>query len=302
MNILRRIALVALAVALLAAPAMPQSGEMGAKPGENAALRYWSAFAQMQDMGLTDSQAKELYRIVEGTAPFVPSTFKELIARNRPALETMASGTELPYCDWGIDYRLGPMAPLDHVGKAAQLGRLNVLYAMQLEMNDPAAAVKTLAVGLRFSHDVASGGTLLSALLAKSLLMAHLRVMASVLQKKDLTAGERATLRNALARIGPDGVDWQAAVKRELAVLRGPLPTADGVKTLDPQALAALARITHLYVSALSNPSVLPELQKTIANAPPPLPHEIPYSVPKRVVEQKQELTQELASVRAKLR
>ena len=219
MNILRRIALAALAVALLAAPAMPQSAQTSEKPGENAALRYWSAFAQLQDMGLTDAQAKELYRIVEGNAPFVPSTYKELIARNRPALETMASGTELPYCDWGIDYRLGPMAPLDHVGKAAQLGRLNVLYAMQLEMNDPAAAVKTLAVGLRFSHDVASGGTLLSALLAKSLLMAHLRVMASVLQKKDLTAGERATLRNALARIGPDGVDWQAAVKRELAIL-----------------------------------------------------------------------------------
>ena len=302
MNILRHIALAALAVALLAAPAALKSAQTVEKPGENAALRYWSAFAQMQDMGLTDAQAKELYRIVEGTAPFVPSTYKELIARNRPALETMASGTELPYCDWGIDYRLGPEAPLDHVGKAAQLGRLNVLYAMQLEMNDPAAAVKTLAVGVRFSHDVASGGTLLSALLAKSLLMAHLRVMASMLQKKDLTPDERATLRNALARIGPDGLDWQGAVKRELAIYRGPLPTADGVKKLDPQALAALARITHLYVSALSNPSVLPELQKAIANAPQPLPREIPYSVPKRVVQQKQELTRELALVRTKLR
>ena len=300
MNILRRIALAALAVALLAAPAALKSTQTGEKPGENAALRYWSAFAQMQDMGLTDAQAKELYRIVEGTAPFVPSTYKELIARNRPALETMASGAAMPYCDWGIDYRLGPEAPLDHVGKAAQLGRLNVLYAMQLEMNDRAAAVKTLAVGVRFSHDVASGGTLLSALLAKSLLMAHLRVMASMLQKNDLTAGERATLRNALARIGPDGVDWQASIQRELAIYRGPLPTADGVKKLDPQALAALARITHLYVSALSNPSMLPELQKAITNAPKPLREVVPNLT--RVVRQKQELTRELTSVRAKLR
>jgi hypothetical protein len=160
--------------------------------------------------------------------------------------------------------------------------------------------VKTLAVGLRFSHDVASGGTLLSALLAKSLLMAHLRVMASVLQKKDLTAGERATLQNALARIGPDGVDWQAAVKRELAILRGPLPTADGVKTLDPRSQAALTRISKLCVSALSNPSALPELQKAISNAPQPLRDVIPNVT--REVRQKQELTQELASVRAKLR
>ena len=299
MNILHRIALAALAVALLAAPAMPQSAEMGAKPGENAALRYWSAFAQMQDVALTDAQAKELYRIVEGTAPFVPSTYKELIARNRPALETMARGTALPYCDWGIDYSLGPAAPLDHVGKAAQLGRLNVLYAMQLEMNDRAAAMKTLAAGLRFSHDVANGGTLLSALVAKSLLMAHLRVIASVLQKKDLTAGERATLRNALARIGPDGVDWQASIKRELATYRGPLPTANGVKTLGPQSQAALTRIGNLYASALSNPSALPELQKAISNAPQPLRDVIPNLT--RVVQQKQELTRELTNLRAKL-
>lgn len=300
MKIFCRFAFAALALALLASPAASQSAEKGEKPGENAALRYWSAFAQMQDVGLTDAQAKELNRIVDGTAPFVESAYRDLIERNRPALETMASGTELPYCDWGIDYRLGPAAPLDHIGKALQLGRLNVLYALQLEMNDRAAAVKTLAAGIRFSHDVANGGTLLSAVAAKSLLAAHLRVMASMLQKKDLTASEQATLRNALARIGPDGLDWQAAVKRELAILRGPLSTPEGVKKLDPQALAALGRITHLYVSALSDPSVLPELQKTIADAPLPLPHPIPN--PKRVVEEKQSLTKELQKVRTMLK
>ena len=301
MKIFRWVALpVPLILAMAAAPAAPQSPQTPANPGENAALRYWSAFAQMQDVGLTNAQAKELSRIVDGTAPFAEPAFKDLIARNRPALETMASGTALPYCDWGIDYRLGPDEPMEYVGKAMQLGRLNVLYALQLEMNDRAAAVKTLAAGVRFSHDVASGGTLLPALLAKSLLVAHLRVMASMLQKKDLTASEQATLRKALVRIGPDGLDWRGAVKRELAIYRGPLPTPEGVKKLDPQALAALERIRHLYVSALSNPSVLPELQKTITNAPQPLRELIPN--PKREVEQKQELTQELAKVRAILK
>lgn len=300
MNNPRRIALAALAVALLAAPYALQSAQRGEKAGENAALRYWSAFAQMQDVGLTGSQAKELIRIVDGTAPFVEPAYRDLIARNRPALETMTSGTALPYCDWGIDYRLGPDEPMEFVGKAMQLGRLNVLYALQLETNDRAAAVKTLAAGVRFSHDVASGGTLLPALLGKSLLMSHLRVMASMLQKEDLTASEQATLRNALVRIGPDGLDWRGAVKRELAVYRGPLPTPQGVKKLDPQARAALERIIALYVSALNNPSVLPELQKTIADAPLPIPHEIPN--PKRVVEEKQNLHVELQKIRAILK
>jgi hypothetical protein len=300
MKLFRRIALAAVTLAMLAAVVVPQSAKPAENPGENAALRYWSAFAQMQDVALTDAQAKQLNRVLDGTAPFVVSAYGDLIARNRTALKTLARGAALPYCDWGIDYGLGTAAPVDYVGKALQLGRLNVLYLLHLETSDRAAAVKTLAAGVRFSHDVANGGTLFAALAAKNLLAAHLRVMTLMLQKKDLTASEQATLRNALARIGPDGLDWQAAVKRELAILRGPLPTAEGVKKLDPQALAALARISNLYVSALGNPSVLPELQNAIADAPQPLPKLIPN--PKRVVEEKQNLAEELQKVRSMLK
>lgn len=300
MNILRRIALAALAVALLAAPAMPQSAEKGEKPGENAALRYWSAFAQMQDMALTDAQVKQLNQILEGTAPFMETSYKDLIERNRAALETMARGTALPYCDWGIDYKLGPDAPVNYVRKALQLGRLNVLYALHLGMSDQDAAVRALAAGVRFSHDVANGGTLFSALVGKNLLAAHLRAMAFIVHMTGLSNDERTTLRDALAGIGPDGLDWRAAVERELGIFRGPFATADGVQKLDPQAKTALARITNLYVSALGNPSALPELEKVIADAPQPLPRLIPN--PKRVVDEKQSLTEELQKVRAILK
>jgi hypothetical protein len=37
---------------------------------DNAALRYWSAFSQLQDSGITDQQAKELNAILDGTAPY----------------------------------------------------------------------------------------------------------------------------------------------------------------------------------------------------------------------------------------
>lgn len=90
--------------------------------------------------------------------------YRDLIARNRPALETMASGTALPYCNWDIDYKLGPDASADYVRKALQLGQLNVLYVLELKRSNRAAAVKALAAGVRFSHDVANGGTLFSAL------------------------------------------------------------------------------------------------------------------------------------------
>jgi hypothetical protein len=300
MKIHRRVALAALAVAVLAATAARVPAQTSAKPGENAALRYWSAFAQMQDVALTDAQVDQLNRILDGTAPFVQSTYKELLARNRPALETMARGTALPYCNWGIDYKLGPDAPVDYVRKALQLGRLNVLYSLRLGMDNPDAAVRALAAGVRFSHDVANGGTLFSALVAKNLLAAHLRAVAFIVHMAGLSRDERTTLQDALAGIGPDGLDWRAAVEREVGILHEPFPTAEGVQKLDSQAQAALARITTLYLSALSNPQDVAELQKAIADAPQPLPKLVPN--PKRVVEEKHNLTEELQKVRAMLK
>jgi hypothetical protein len=62
-----------------------------AKLGENAALRFWSAFDQMQDSAIADQQAKELNLILEGTAPYDDLKYKDLMEKNKLALETMAA-------------------------------------------------------------------------------------------------------------------------------------------------------------------------------------------------------------------
>ena len=74
---------------------------------ENAALRYWSAFSEVQDSGITDEQAKELDAILDGTAPYDDSKYKDLLEKNKLPLEIMARATSLPNCDWGLDYGLG---------------------------------------------------------------------------------------------------------------------------------------------------------------------------------------------------
>ena len=53
-----------------------------------------------------------------------------------------------------------------------------------------------------------------------------------------------------------------------------------------------MAQIVPLYVSALSNPAILPKLQEMRAAAPQPLPDIIPN--PKRVIEEKQDLIDKL--------
>lgn len=287
MTILLRILLAIVAAALSFGAA---SAQQKVHLGDNAALRYWSAFAQMQDSAITEEQAKELNLIIEGTAPYRDLKYRDLVEQNRPALATMVRGTALGNCDWGLDYDLGPNTPVDFVRKALTLGRLNVLYSFHLALSgDKDASVRLLAAGLRFSHDVANGGTLFASLVAKHLLADHLRVIAHALQVEELSHRERLLLRQAIEQIGPEGLDWKGNVRRELTLSNG----------LDSQSSAVLARIIPVYIGVLDQPSTLPELQQLIAGAPAALREIVPN--PKRMVEAKQDLIEKIQQARALL-
>ena len=260
---------------------------------ENAALRYWSAFSEVQDSGITDQQAKELNAILDGTAPYDDSKYKGLIEKNTLALEIMARATSLPNCDWGLDYGLGHDVPVDYASKALVLGRLNVLYAFHLlKTGDKDGAVRALAAGLRFSHDVGNGGSLFATLIAKDLLMSHLRAVADALRLEQLSPGQRSQLQTAVARIG-EGLDWPMAANRDLEALRGDYAG-------NPQTSAALTRIISSYAAALNDESKLPVLNQAVGNAPQELAKVIPNA--KRVLEQKQELNSTLLQTRSLLR
>src|ERR1700739_1969749 len=115
MRDLRRLASV---IVLLFTPTSLVFAQQKVNLGDNAALRYWSAFAQMQDAAISDEQVKQLNLILEGTSPYADLEYKDLLEKNRLALQTMARGTTLQKCDWGIDYQLGSETPVDYVRKA----------------------------------------------------------------------------------------------------------------------------------------------------------------------------------------
>ena len=297
---MNRLSYIPCLILLLAADVAPGLAQQRSGLGDNAALRYWAAFAQMQDSAITSEQAKELNLILEGTAPYSDLTYRDLVAKNQPALEIMIRGTSIPVCDWGMDYGLGHDTPVDYVRRALELGRLNVLYSFHLLIaHDKDDAVRALAAGIRFSRDVANGGTLFATLVAKSLLVEHLRGVTFALHVSDLSPAQRSILEKSVVQLGTDGLDWDGAVKRELTVLRSPIRTAEGTQELDPKATAALARITSSYVALMSDPSVLAGLQEAIATAPQPLPGLIPN--PKRVLEQKQDLITKVEQIRSSL-
>ena len=290
MNTLRLIATTILLITVSTCSAFSQ--EM--KLGENAALRYWSAFAQMQDSAITDEEATKLNGILAGPVPYDDLKYKDLVEKNRKALDTMAGGTVFANCDWGLDYRRGPDTPVDYVRKSLELGRLNVLYTFHLQIaGDKDGAVRVLAAGIRFSHDVANGGPLFAALAAKDLLSTHFKAVGFLLHTGGLSAPQRAILQKAAAQLGPMGLDWHSAARRDLESLRGSV-------SQDSQATAALEQISSAYMRALSDPSALPALQKLMTAAPQTVAQLIPN--PKRVLEQKQEFTDQLSQIRSSLK
>jgi hypothetical protein len=209
------------------------------------------------------------------------------------ALEIMARATSLPNCDWGLDYGLGYDVPVDYARKALVLGRLNVLYAFHLlKTGNNDGAVRALAAGLRFSHDVGNGGSLFATLIAKDLLTSHLRAVADALRLEQLSAGQRSQLQTAVARVG-EGLDWPMAAKRDLEALRGDYAG-------NSQMSAALTRIISSYVAALNDESKLPALDQAVQGAAQELASMIPNA--KRVLEQKQDLNNTLLQTRAVLR
>src|SRR5689334_11208185 len=278
-------------IILCAAPLCSAFAQQNAQLGENAALRYWSAFAEMQDSAVTDQQAKELNAILDGTAPYSDLKYRDLAEKNRAAVEAMARGTAIPNCDWGVDYTLGPDAPVDYVRKALTLGRLNVLYAFHLLQNgDKDGAVRAIATGVRFSHDVANGGTLFATLVAKNLLATHIRAMAFTLHLGNLSAAQKSELQQALSPFGQDGLDWESAVKREFEI---PMPG------LGAKASSALGQISTAYQNVVNNPSALSGLQQMIAGAPQQVRDLIPN--PQRVLDEKQNLADQLRQMRSLL-
>jgi hypothetical protein len=277
-------------IALLSAG--PALAQRNTSLTENAALRYWSAFSEVQDSGITDQQAKELNAILDGMAPYDDSKYKDLLEKNTLALEIMARATSLPNCDWGLDYGLGHEVPVDYARKALVLGRLNVLYAFHLlKTGNKDGAVRALAAGLRFSHDVGNGGSLFATLIAKDLLTSHLRAVAGALRLEQLSASQRSQLQTAVARVG-EGLDWPMAAKRDLEALRGDYAG-------NSQTSAALTRIISSYLTALNDESKLPALDQAVQGAPQELANMIPNA--KRVLEQKQDLNNTLLQTRAVL-
>jgi hypothetical protein len=182
----------------------------------NAALRYWLAFADLQDPPSDRATAELLEKTAAGEAAWDEPKLGPILDKNEEAIQRMQRATKLPECDWGLEYELGPRASIAYVPRARVLARLNTLYGMRLAANGyTQQAVDTWLAGIRFSQHLAQGGSLIFSLIAKMGLVSNFHALEQAAQRGQLTATERTEVETVVHALPETGFDWSTALSYE---------------------------------------------------------------------------------------
>lgn len=182
----------------------------------NAALRYWMAFAEMQDPPADKAIADLLERTAAGEMAWDESKLAPILDANSEAVRAMQRATKLPECDWGLEYSLGPRAPISYVARARVLARLNTLYGMRLAAKgDSQGATDAWLAGIKFSQHLAKGGSLIFSLVAKTALLSNVHALTQAARSGLLQEAQRAQVQSIAQALPEAGFDWSGALHFE---------------------------------------------------------------------------------------
>ena len=175
-------------------------------------------------------------RLSSGKAPWDEQKFGPLVEQNKDAIETMIRGTQLPYCEWGIEYKLGPDAPIAHLPKARALARLDRLYAERLATTgNYDAAIRATVAGIRFAQHLTNNASFFGALTAKVALVIQLEGVQQLASSGRLSQAQLAPLRTVVQSLPEGGFRWQNAAFTEGWAIRRSITTLADAR--DPKAL-----------------------------------------------------------------
>jgi hypothetical protein len=187
------------------------AGAQQFKPAEtrNAALRYWSAFALMQDPPADKDTGDLLMKAANGKAEWDEAKLGPIIDQNNDAILTMQRATRLPECDWGLEYGLGSAMPIPPYAKARVLANLNVLYGLRLAAHhDMKGAVDSWLAGIRFSEHLPQGMSLIGLLIAKVVLISNLQALDKAALSGALDEDSKTKIATAIGALPEYGLAW----------------------------------------------------------------------------------------------
>jgi hypothetical protein len=202
----------------------------------NAALRYWMAFAELQDTDADKATADLLQKTMNGDAAWDEAKLGRIVDDNIESIRIMQRATKLPECDWGLEYSLGPSTPIPFVKNSARaLARLNTLYGLRsAAKGETQKAVDAWLAGIRFSQDLAHGESLFATLTASNALSSNLRALTKAAQANTLSAEQRKQVLAAVRALPESGFDWGQVMWYE--GLAADVMTKDLIHGADPTA------------------------------------------------------------------
>jgi hypothetical protein len=169
--------------------------------GDNAALRYWQAFAHLPPR---DKDQEKM--LVEWNKTPLDATARKLIEAGTASLHSLHRGTTIRRCDWGLDYDEGPLLLLPHLERARTLTLLACLRARaHFEDGKTSQGVDDAVAVLALGRQVACERTALIACLVQYLIERHaLDVLAMYLPK--LGNADLQRLAGLLDTLPPSGL------------------------------------------------------------------------------------------------
>lgn len=207
--------LLATIMVVLASAHTARSQAMFPPETDNAALRYWSALAEVPDDDATWHLAVET---VAGRIAWDETKLGPILDSNSDALQTMQQATKLPVCNWGFDYRNGAAMPPWFAMRARLLSRLNALEGIrEMAHGDSRTAVDTWLAGVHFGQDV-SRGPVIAALIAHAIILDNLHLLRDSAQQGKFNEEQKTDLSVVVKTIPEDGFDWGAAWGVEFAI------------------------------------------------------------------------------------
>jgi len=196
--------------------AAAQTPQFTLSPNKNAALRYWTAFAEMKDRSIDDATTKLMEDVLSGSAGWDEQRLGPIVEENSFAVRFMQRATELPECNWGLDYSQGSGTSLAHLPRARVLARLNALYgARQMAKGDAEGAVTTWLAGLRFAQHVGKGIGLIGTLSARPAFMANLHLLTAAVSSGTVNAELQRRIHTQVNKLPAEGLDWIESIRLE---------------------------------------------------------------------------------------
>lgn len=180
----------------------------------NAALKYWQAFSTMPTISENLNSKIAVACSEAGFRQKIDKQLSELVSKGEYPLRMLYHGTKIEACDWGADLRAdGAETILPHLAKGRQLARLALIRARyRFEQQENEKAIDDIVAAITLGRHISRDGTIIGVMVAYSVEMSAIEVMAAYLPAIDVELAKQALARHSEA---PEIVAMPDAITQE---------------------------------------------------------------------------------------